>query len=111
MATAGFILSLAAIIPPLWLAISFANNPDGWFGGSGLLLSTAASTALFVTLIVAPCEFVLLTSAFVFSLLAIARSKTSTRRFSGLGIAGLTISVVAALLLVRVVVTAWDKAG
>lgn len=105
-AIAGFVLSLAAIVAPIWLGYSFAANYDEWFVGSGLFGSNAGFTALLVIFIFLPGELILLVPAFLLSLAATKRAKRNQQPNPPLVTASLIISTVATVLLVAVVVVA-----
>lgn len=106
-AIAGFILSLVALLPPIWLSYSFATNYDEWFDeGLALYGANALWTVLFVIFIFVPGELLLLAPAYVLSATGISRARSSEQPRGSLGIAGLTISIVATILLAAIVVVA-----
>ena len=105
-AIAGFVFSLAAIVPPVWLGYSFAANYDEWFAGYGLFGSNAGWTALFVIFIFLPGELILLLPAFILSLTGTKRAKRNEQPRPPLVTASLIISTIATVTLAAVVVVA-----
>lgn len=103
-AVAGLVLSLIAIVPPSWLIYEFTTNYDEWFEGSGLFFDDAF-TLLFTLLVFLPVELVLLCPSFVFSFIGHARARRGGQPRDPRAIAGIAVSVVAAIMVVGIVAT------